>query len=154
MKLSNMTPPSGAVKKRKRIGCGPGSGHGKTSGKGHKGQKARSGGKIRRGFEGGQMPLQRRLPKVGFTSPNKVVFQVVNLDDIVRREMTGEITPEILKKAGLIRSIVQPTKVLGRGEVSGAIQVKAHAVSASASEKITQAGGSVEIISGTASKAE
>ncbi|MDA0748897.1 MAG: 50S ribosomal protein L15 [bacterium] len=154
MKLSNMTPPSGAVKKRKRIGCGPGSGHGKTSGKGHKGQKARSGGKIRRGFEGGQMPLQRRLPKVGFTSPNKVVFQVVNLDDIVRREMTGEITPEILKKAGLIRSLSQRVKVLGRGEVSGAIQVKAHAVSASASEKITQAGGSVEIISGTASKAE
>ncbi len=154
MKLGKMTPPAGAVKRRKRLGCGPGSGHGKTSGKGHKGQKSRSGAKSRAWFEGGQMPLQRRLPKVGFTSPFKVVYQVVNLDDIAGRGLSGEVTPDALKASGLIRSLKRPVKVLGRGEVSEALQVKAHAVSASASEKIARAGGSVEIIAKVVTKTE
>ncbi len=152
MQLEEITPPAGAVKRRKRLGCGPGSGHGKTCGKGHKGQKARSGAKDRAWFEGGQMPLQRRLPKIGFNSPFKVVYQVVNLDDLAR--LSGQITPEVLKQFGLIRSLKRPVKVLGRGEVSEALQVNVHAVSASASRKIVQAGGSVEIISRAASKAE
>jgi len=92
------------------------------------------------------MPLQRRLPKVGFSTPSRVVDQVVNLDDIARRELTGEVTPQILKDAGLIRSAREPVKVLGRGEVSEALHVRAHAFSASASEKIGRAGGSAEII--------
>ena len=143
-KLNEIKPPAGAVKKRKRLGCGPGSGHGKTSGKGHKGQKSRSGAKSRPWFEGGQMPLQRRLPKFGFRRPQKVVFQVVNLDDIARRELGGEITTQVLKQAGLIRSVKRPVKVLGGGEISEAITLRVDAVSASAAEKIAKAGGSVE----------
>ena len=154
MKLGEIAPPKGAVKKRKRLGCGHGSGHGKTCGKGHKGQKSRSGGGVRPGFEGGQMPLQMRLPKVGFNSPFKSVYQVVNLDDIARRGLSGEITPEVLKKAGLIRSSARPVKVLGRGDVDGVLQVKVQAVSASASDKIARAGGSVEIVSKAASQTE
>ena len=155
MKLQEIRPPKGAVKKKKRLGCGPGSGTGKTSGKGHKGQKSRSGSKIRRGFEGGQMPIQMRLPKIRGNRPlNKVVYQVVNLADIVKRGLSGEVTPEALKQARLIRSLNRPVKVLGCGDVTEALQLKAHAVSASASEKITQAGGSVEIVSRTAAKAE
>ncbi len=154
MKLGDIAPPAGAVKKRKRLGCGAGSGHGKTSGKGHKGQRSRSGSKIRPWFEGGQMPLQRRLPKVGFSNPNRVVYQVVNLDEIARRELTGAVSLQVLKDAGLIGSLKKPVKVLGRGEISVAVQIQAHAFSASASEKIGRAGGSVEIISKDASKAE
>ena len=147
MKLGTISPPKGAVKNRKRLGSGVGSGQGKTSGKGHKGQKSRSGAKTRPWFEGGQMPLQRRLPKIGFRNPNKVAFQPVNLDDISKKGLFGEVTLEVLKKAGLIRSLKKPVKVLGRGEVSGELQIKVHAVSATASEKITKAGGVVEIIS-------
>ena len=154
MKLGDIAPPAGAVKKRKRLGCGPGSGHGKTSGKGHKGQRSRSGSKIRPWFEGGQMPLQRRLPKVGFSNPNRIVYQVVNLDEIARRELTGEVTPQVLKDVGLIKSLKKPVKVLGRGEISEAVQVHAHAFSASASEKIGRAGGTVEIIAKVVAKAE
>lgn len=146
MKPGKFKPPAGAVKSRKRLGCGVGSGCGKTSGKGHKGQKSRSGAKIRPWFEGGQMPLQRRLPKVGFNNPQKVVYQVVNLDDIARRGLSGPVTPEHLKQTGLIRSIRRPVKILGRGEVSDAIQVQAHAVSRSAIGKIEAAGGSVSLI--------
>ena len=147
MRLGEISPPKGAVKRKKRLGCGHGSGKGKTSGKGHKGQKSRSGAKSRAWFEGGQMPLQQRLPKVGFNSPFRVVYQVVNLDDISRRGLSGEVTPETLKAAGLIGSLKRPVKVLGRGDTSEALQVKVHAVSASAAEKIARAGGSVEIIS-------
>ena len=142
-KLSQIRPPKGSVRRRKRLGCGPGSGKGKTCGKGHKGQRSRSGSKIKPWFEGGQMPLQRRLPKFGFNRPQKVVYQVVNLDDIARRELAGEITTEVLKKAGLVRSTRLPVKILGRGEVSAALTVKVDAVSASAAEKIGKAGGSV-----------
>jgi len=143
-KLNEIKAPVGGVRKRKRLGCGPGSGQGKTSGKGHKGQKSRSGAKIHPWFEGGQMPLQRRLPKFGFNRAEKVVFQVVNLDDITRRELAGEISPEVLRKSGLIRSTKRPVKILGRGEIAVALTVKVDAVSASAVEKIEKAGGSVE----------
>jgi len=146
MKLGTISPPKGAVKKRKRLGSGVGSGQGKTSGKGHKGQRARSGSKIKPWFEGGQMPLQRRLPKIGFNNPNKVVFQLVNLDDISRKGLVGEITPESLKEAGLIRSFKKPVKLLGRGDVSAELQINVHAASTSASDKVAKAGGTVQII--------
>ena len=146
MKLGNLAPPKGAVKKAKRIGIGVGSGNGKTAGKGHKGQKSRSGAKHRAWFEGGQMPLQQRLPKVGFNNPFGTVYQVVNLDDLARKELSGEITPDTLKEAGLISSKTRPVKILGRGEVSQALQVKVQAISASAAEKIVKAGGQVEKI--------
>ena len=154
MKLGAIRAPKGGVKARKRLGCGRGAGQGKTCGRGHKGQKSRSGGKIPPWFEGGQMPLQRRLPKVGFVRPSKVVYQVVNLDDMARRGLTGEVTPETLEGARLIRSAKHLVKVLGRGEVQQALKVRVHAVSSSASEKIAQAGGSVELLSRIAPKAE
>jgi len=148
MKLGSITPPKGSTRGKKRLGAGHGSGWGKTCGKGHKGQKSRSGGRIRPGFEGGQTPLQQRLSKLGgFRNPFRVEYQVVNLDDLARKELSAEITPEILKEAGLIRSANRPVKILGRGEITGALRVHAHAVSASASEKISQAGGNVEILS-------
>jgi large subunit ribosomal protein L15 len=147
MKLGAISPPKGAVKKRKRLGNGVGSGQGKTSGKGHKGQRSRSGSKIKPWFEGGQMPLQRRLPKIGFNRPNKIVFQPVNLDDITRKGLAGEITTDSLKEAGLIKSLRRPVKLLGRGNVSEVLNIKVHAASATATEKITKAGGAVEIIS-------
>lgn len=146
MKLGNLAPPKGAVKKSKRLGIGPGSGTGKTSGKGHKGQKSRSGAKHRAWFEGGQMPLQQRLPKVGFNNPFGTVYQVVNLDDLARKELSGEITPSVLKEAGLISSKERPVKILGRGDVSQALQIKVQAISASAAEKIVKAGGQVETV--------
>lgn len=145
MKLGNLAPPKGATKKKKRLGIGPGSGTGKTAGRGHKGQKARSGGKIRAGFEGGQMPLQRRLPKVGFNNVFRTVYQIVNLEDLTRKSLSGEISPAVLKKAGLISSVNRPVKILGRGDISMALQVVVDAVSASAAEKIAKAGGSVDI---------
>ena len=144
MKLGNLAPPKGAVKKSKRLGIGVGSGNGKTAGKGHKGQKSRSGAKHRAWFEGGQTPLQQRLPKVGFNNPFGTVYQVVNLDDLARKELSGEITPSILKQAGLISSKTRPVKILGRGDVSQVLQVKGQAVSASAADKIVKAGGQVE----------
>lgn len=144
MKLGNLAPPKGAVKKSKRLGIGVGSGNGKTAGKGHKGQKSRSGAKHRAWFEGGQMPLQQRLPKVGFNNPFGTVYQVVNLDDLARKELSGEITPSILKQAGLISSKTRPVKILGRGDVSQVLQVKVQAISASAADKIVKAGGQVE----------
>ena len=148
MKLGDIRAPKGAKRKRKRLGCGVGSGKGKTSGKGHKGQKSRSGAKISAGFEGGQMPIQMRLPKIGGTKPfRKVVYQVVNLSDLARRGISGDVGPEMLRELRLIRSVRRPVKVLGRGEATGALIVRAHAFSASASEKIKQAGGSTEVIS-------
>lgn len=146
MKLGKISPPKGAIRRKKRLGCGIGSGKGKTSGKGHKGQRARSGSKIRAWFEGGQMPLQQRLPKVGFNSPFKVVYETVNLEEISRLEIV-DVTPETLKEAGLIRSLKRPVKLLGRGDISKALRVKIHAFSASVSEKIIRAGGSIEVIS-------
>ena len=145
MKLSDLAPETGSRKKRKRVGRGVGSGHGKTSCKGHKGQKARSGGGPKSGFEGGQMPLQRRLPKRGFTSIFQKQYFVVNIGSI-NNLAEAEITPEVLLNEGLIKNTKGKIKILGKGEVTRQVSVKAHAFSASAREKITKAQGSLEII--------
>ena len=145
--LHDLPRPEGSHRNRKRLGRGVGSGLGKTSGFGHKGSKARAGhhgpGGSKPHFEGGQMPLQRRLPKRGFTSPNRVEYQVVNLFQLQRLEET-EITPETLVEHGLIGYVKQPVKVLGGGELSRGITVSAHAFSKSAREKIGAAGGTVQ----------
>ena len=145
--LSNLERPEGAHRNRKRLGRGPGSGTGKTSGKGHKGQKARTGHHgIPAWFEGGQMPLQRRMPKRGFRNWNRVEFTVVNLKSFARIE-GDEVTPEVLHENGLIDlGKGRPVKVLGDGELDRKLTVRAHAVSASAREKIEKAGGSVELL--------
>jgi large subunit ribosomal protein L15 len=143
--LHELRPNAGSRKDRKRIGRGPGSGTGKTSGRGHKGQKARSGASIPAGFEGGQMPLQRRIPKSGFTPLNRVEFQVVNIRTLDEMD-DDEITPELLKSKGLIGSVKEPLKILGDGELTRAVSVTAHAFSASAQKKIEAAGGTASVI--------
>lgn len=131
------------IKKKKRIGCGPGSGHGKTSCKGHKGQKARSGAHFKPGFEGGQMPLQRRIPKRGFNNAQfKEEVQIININDIAKLGVQ-EVTPEVLYQKGLIRSQLLPVKLLANGDIASAVTVTVDAVSSSAKEKIEKAGGSV-----------
>ena len=145
MKLNELKIPRGMVKKaRKRRGKGPGTGQGGTSGRGHKGQNARAGGGVRRSFEGGQMPLIRRVPKQGFFNPFSTKYEVVNLSDIAKKELAGEITPEVLRKAGLIKGREPKIKILGDGEPVGAMTIKAHKFSASAREKIEKAGGTAE----------
>lgn len=146
MDLSCLKPAIGSTKSRKRIGRGAGSGLGKTSGKGHKGQKARSGGSIKAGFEGGQMPLQRRLPKRGFRSLDKKVYAVVNLRDLELFDAGSVIDIEAFGIAGLVRDICDGIKVLGDGELTKALTVKAHKFSKSALEKIEKAGGKAEVI--------
>ncbi|GAB6084437.1 50S ribosomal protein L15 [Desulfuromonas carbonis] len=146
MDLSNLQPAIGSTKNRKRLGRGPGTGQGKTSGKGHKGQKARSGGSIKAGFEGGQMPLQRRLPKRGFTPLSKKVYALVNLHDLAQFEAGSVIDLEALGKVGLINQIYDGVKILGDGELTVALTVKAHKFSKSAAEKIAAAGGQAEVI--------
>jgi large subunit ribosomal protein L15 len=148
MKLDEIRPAKGAVKKRKRIGCGPGSGHGKTATKGHKGQNARSGGGVPPWFEGGQMPLQRRVPKRGFTNIFKVPFQVVNLDDLSRFKGGDAVNRGVLLEAGLVSKADRPVKVLGRGELKVALHVEVDAVSKTAAKAITDAGGTVSLLSG------
>jgi large subunit ribosomal protein L15 len=143
--LHNLKPSDGSHRNRKRVGRGPGSGTGKTSGRGQKGQKARSGASIPAGFEGGQMPLQRRIPKVGFTPLNRVAFQVINVRALEELQ-EAEVTPEVLRAHGLIGSLKEPVKILGTGEISRAVSVKAHAFSASARAKIEAAGGSVSVV--------
>ncbi|HDH04612.1 MAG TPA: 50S ribosomal protein L15 [Nitrospirae bacterium] len=145
MRLSDLAPVPGSRKKRKRVGRGPGSGHGKTSCRGHKGQKSRSGGGTKAGFEGGQMPLQRRLPKRGFTNIFRKEYSVVNLS-VIDRLAESAITPEFLLKEGVVKKIQDGIKILGNGEITRPITVKAHAFSASAKEKIIKAQGSVEIV--------
>ncbi len=146
MDLSNLKPPKGANRKRKRVGRGPGSGLGKTAGRGAKGAKSRSGFKRKRGFEGGQMPLHRRMPKRGFFNPFRVEYAVVNLDDLAAKFPAGTVvTPELLRETRLV-STKQKIKVLSRGELAVALTVKAHKFSAKASEKIVAAGGSVETL--------
>ncbi|MBI5050294.1 MAG: 50S ribosomal protein L15 [Nitrospirae bacterium] len=145
MKLSDLSPVAGSRKKPKRVGRGIGSGHGKTSCKGHKGQKARSGGTKGPGFEGGQMPLYRRLPKRGFTNISKKEYSIVNLKALDELQLSV-VTPDILVEKGLVKGIKDGVKVLGQGELNTSLIVKAHAFSASAKEKIIKAGGSVEII--------
>lgn len=142
--LHELSPVPGSRKNRKRIGRGPGSGTGKTSGRGEKGQKARSGGGIPAGFEGGQMPLHRRIPKRGFTNFNRVEYQVVNVGSLETLE--GPIDGAALRGAGLVRSLRKPIKILGDGELTSAVQVTAHAFSRSAREKIEAAGGSATVL--------
>jgi large subunit ribosomal protein L15 len=145
--LSNLERPEGAHRNRKRLGRGPGSGTGKTSGKGHKGQKARTGHHgIPAWFEGGQMPLQRRMPKRGFRNWNRVEYSVVNLKSLERVE-GDEITPEVLHEHGLIDlGKGRPVKLLGDGEIARKLTVRVHALSAGARDKIEKAGGSVELL--------
>ena len=146
MDLSNLKPALGSTKNRKRLGRGPGSGNGKTAGKGHKGQNARSGGGVKAGFEGGQMPLQRRLPKRGFTSMNKKVYVLVNLRDLELFEAGSVVDLETLGKAGLINKVGDGVKILADGDFSKALTVKAHKFSKSAIAKIEAAGGKAEVI--------
>ncbi len=147
MKIENLSPAPGSKKKAKRIGRGMGSGHGKTSTKGHKGQKARSGGNKGPAFEGGQTPLQRRLPKRGFSNmPFKKEYAIVNLDDIARLADIGTVTPEILLERKILRELKDGLKVLGDGNITRPVIIKAHAFSASAVSKITAAGGKSEVL--------
>ncbi len=143
MKLHELKNTPGAVHRRKRVGCGEGGGHGKTSGKGGKGQTARSGGSIRPGFEGGQMPLYRKLPHRGFNNKNfKTAYSIVNLSDLARfEESVTEVDAQILAQVGLIRDAGLPLKVLGTGEFARAMKVTAAKFSGAAKEKIEKAGG-------------
>ncbi|MBX3025336.1 50S ribosomal protein L15 [bacterium] len=148
MDLSNLSPAKGARSARKRLGRGPGSGLGKTSGKGHKGRKARSGGNTHPSFEGGQMPLQRRLPKRGFHNPFREAYTIVNLAKLEATFESGAVVdPEVLAARGLVRR-KQKVKVLGQGTLSKALTVKAHAFSESAKAAIGSAGGNAEVITG------
>jgi len=146
VKITDLSPADGSRKKKKRVGRGIGSGHGKTSCKGHKGQKSRSGGTKGPGFEGGQMPLQRRLPKRGFKNIFKIEFAIVNLKDINKIEGVDVITPEVLIEKGIVKDMKDGVKILGMGELQKPFTIKADAFSASASAKITAAGGRVEVL--------
>lgn len=146
--LSRLAPPKGAQKNGKRIGRGPGSGTGKTAGRGQKGQKARAASKKMPGFEGGQMPLQRRLPKRGFASMNPTVYEIVNLRDLARFEDGAEVTPEGLKAKGLIRKAGSRVKILAVGTLDRKLTVKAHKFSKAAAEQIVAAGGAAEVLGG------
>jgi large subunit ribosomal protein L15 len=147
MNLSNLRAPRKANENKKRVGRGMGSGMGKTSTRGHKGQGSRSGSSLMRGFEGGQMPLHRRLPKRGFTNIFKTEYEVVNLERLAKLD-ASEITPEVLRKAGVVTSKNTLVKVLGQGELSKALTVHAHKFSKSAQEKIEKAGGKVVVVGG------
>jgi len=144
MKLDNLRPPEGAKKKRKRIGRGEGSGHGGTSTHGHKGQKARSGGKVSRGFEGGQMPLSRRLPKRGFKNPFRQEYEIVNLGALARFPSGTVVDPEKLRSSGLVKKARWAVKVLGKGTIHHPLTVRAHHFSLTAKNKIEAAGGKTE----------
>src|ERR1700704_5158430 len=148
MDLSNLKPPKGAKHAKKRIGRGQGSGNGKTAGRGHKGAKSRSGYKFKRGFEGGQMPLHRRVPKRGFHNPFRVEYEVVNLDTLAERFDAGTVvTPDLLRERGLVASGGRkPIKILARGEMSKALTVRAHKFSGKAADKVKAAGGTTEVI--------
>ena len=146
MALNNLRPPKGMKHAKKRIGRGQGSGNGKTAGRGHKGAKSRSGFKFKRGFEGGQMPLHRRVPKRGFHNPFRVEYEVVNIDTLAERFEVGTVvTPESLVAAGLVtgKSLI---KVLARGDISKKLTVQAHKFSGKAAEKIAAAGGAAEVL--------
>ena len=146
MNLHDLAPARGAKKRRKRIGRGPGSGHGKTATKGHKGILARSGGGKRPGFEGGQMPLVRRLPKFGFTNPFRVEYAIVNLRSFAEWKGSDVVTPQAMVDAGLVKRKKLPIKILGNGELKKALVVQAHKFSKSAESKIQAAEGRVEVI--------
>jgi large subunit ribosomal protein L15 len=142
--LNTLKPALGSTKNRKRIGRGPGSGHGKTATKGHKGQKARSGGSIKAGFEGGQMPLQRRLPKRGFTPIDRIEYSVVNLKQLDVFEAGSVVDAAALVAKGLIKNSCNAVKILGNGDLSKALKVTATKFSQSARDKITASGGTFE----------
>jgi large subunit ribosomal protein L15 len=146
LSLNTLAPAKGATRKPKRIGRGMGSGHGKTATRGHKGQKSRSGTSIRPGFEGGQMPLHRRLPKRGFTNIFRKEYAVVNLDRLNQFRAGTTVDPEVLKNKGLVKNMKDGLKILGSGELKKSIHVRAHKISKSAAEKIQKAGGTIEIL--------
>lgn len=147
MKLSELSPPKGARKAVKRLGRGPGSGHGKTAGRGTKGQKARSGGNVRPGYEGGQMPLQRRLPKRGFTNIFKKEFVIVNIRDLERFEKGSVVDKAALVEAGLLKRDSDSVKLLGQGTIAYPLVLKVDCCSKSARAKLEAVGGQVEIMS-------
>jgi large subunit ribosomal protein L15 len=147
MALNNLRPPRGMKHPKKRIGRGQGSGNGKTAGRGHKGAKSRSGYKFKRGFEGGQMPLHRRVPKRGFHNPFRIEYEIVNLDTLVLKFDAGTVvTPELLREHGMVARGTGKVKVLARGDVDKALTVRAHKFSGKAAEKIAAAGGTAEAI--------
>ncbi len=147
MDLSNLRPPKGAKHSKKRIGRGQGSGQGKTAGRGHKGAKSRSGFHYKRGFEGGQMPLHRRVPKRGFHNPFRVEYEVVNLDALAAKFEAGSVvTPELLREKGMVPGGTSPIKILARGDIGKKLTVRAHKFSGKASEKLQAAGGNAEVI--------
>jgi large subunit ribosomal protein L15 len=147
MKQNALKPAAGSRKNRKRVGRGPGSGSGKTSGRGEKGQKSRSGYSRKRGFEGGQMPLKRRVPKRGFTNIFRTEYLTVNVDRLNELPAGSHVTPEVLQQAGLLRKGAKPVKILGNGTLTVALNVRAHKYTGSAVQKIEAAGGKAEVIS-------
>jgi large subunit ribosomal protein L15 len=146
MKINELSPAEGSRKNRKRVGRGPGSGHGKTSCRGHKGQRSRSGGGVRPGFEGGQMPLHRRLPKRGFTNIFKKEYNILNVEDLNRFEPNALLDAEAFKQAGLIKKMMDGIKLLGTGEITRPVVVRIQKVSKTAKEKLEAAGGKIELI--------
>ena len=146
MKIQELSPAEGSRKKRKRVGRGPGSGHGKTCCRGHKGQRSRSGGRLRPGFEGGQMPLQRRLPKRGFTNIFRQECIIINIKDLNRFSKNSDLDIKALRNAGLVKREKDRVKLLGNGEISYPVVIKVHKVSKTAREKIEAAGGRVELV--------
>lgn len=152
MKIQDLRPAIGAKKRRKIVGRGPGSGHGKTSTRGHKGQMSRSGAGRSPGFEGGQMPLIRKIPKRGFRRKSRAGCLIVNLDVFSKLKKEAAITPELLKEKGIIKGTINFLKILGKGEIKVPLHIKAHAFSKSAEEKIKSVGGKCEIIGKNNSK--
>ncbi len=147
MSLHNLRKPKGSTHAKKRVGRGQGSGHGKTAGRGHKGAQSRSGYHFKRGFEGGQMPLHRRVPKRGFHNPTRVEYEVINLDTLEERFEAGAVvTPESLRALGLLPGGKVRVKVLGRGDIAKALTVRVHKFSGKAAEKIAAAGGQAEAL--------
>ncbi len=146
MRLNELKPAEGSHKSRRRVGRGPGSGRGKTSGRGHKGQKSRSGGNIPAWFEGGQMPLTRRVPIKGFRNYTRKTYEVINVCDLERSGLEGEVTVDVLRASGIVSGSRKPVKVLANGEISRSLSLKVHAISAKAREKVEAAGGTVELI--------
>lgn len=147
MRLNELKPLPGSRRSRKQVGRGPGSGHGKTACRGHKGQNARAGGGVRPGFEGGQMPLQRRIPKRGFTNIFKRRYAIVNIRDLSRFDANSLVDPAALKEKGVIKKVYDGVKVLGKGALQIPLTVRVHKISSSAAEKIEKAAGRVEVIS-------
>lgn len=146
MRLDDLKPAPGSKKKRKRVGCGPGSGHGKTACRGTKGQKSRSGGKLPTWFEGGQMPLQRRIPKRGFTNIFRTVYQVVNVRDLNRFPANSVVDKDVLLDAGLVKKVDLPVKLLGEGTLEHPLKVVVHGCSKKAREIVEKAGGEVKLV--------